>query len=1033
LNVTNAETDQAKTVELVVDGNLSVPGTTTITAGSVAGANSTLTLAGSTVGSGGNWELNDNTGLAILTLDGSGLQTVSGAINGDAIHEGTLNVEGTAGTLFNHDIGSTCQLLAVNITAGAGTTAEFDGKVNADTITMSGLGIAKFDGAVNDTAAGTRNLNLTSLGEVELNADGNVFGTITISGAGTLDINGSISCTATNFTADGTIDLAAGKNFGGKIDNTSAGSGVGTLNVEGTSAISGTVGETNALKLITGGAAGSVATFDAAVRSEALTVNGTGTVRLDGASTIGTTTFSAAGTLDLNATLTGDIVYQAAGTVDLLAGSNITGGITTNADDQGILTLSGAGAQTISGAVGSSALLDLATITKSGTGTATFNSAVFANALNITAAGTVDLDVLSTIATTTITAAGTLNLDGGLSGTVALNAAGATVTVSDGANIGGAVTANAANQGVVTFAGASTLGGALGVVGANELADVNINGGVVSAAYNIAATTIDVANNAALRLTGNITTEGTLATAAAANAAINFQGYTLTHTGDMTFGADSDLNLDLTTSTLSFGKATVSGTLTLPADVDITVNVIGTSYVAGGTTFLVIDGAAGAGVVGGNTVTDNSFVLSFTAGTDAANRDLILTATRANSYTNATTGGNTGAAAAALEQAGKDGATGDMATVLATLDGMGSAAEINTAISTMTPDVSSGAAEASRAATTNSFTMISNRLGGARTSGSAGSGVSSGETMNGVGVWIQGLGSHMKQDERKGIEGYKANLFGTTIGVDRLIDKHFRLGLAGSYGWARVNSKQPGSPSDDINSFQGTLYGSYDSLDLCEARKNGKNSREAVRNQGQDFWYVDGMVAFTQNNYDSRREIWLTPTNKRVAKADHYGQQYSTNFEGGYTFTFEDTKALEVTPFAGLGYNFLYMNKYKEKGADALNLRVDGEGFHQLEQSLGMKLAYPLVSEKMGTFIPSVKAAWLYDYIGDRFETTASFAGGGPSFETQGAKPAKNGMLFGAELAFLNKGNVTVSGNWDIELKDQFVSNTYYGTVRYDF
>jgi outer membrane autotransporter protein len=193
------------------------------------------------------------------------------------------------------------------------------------------------------------------------------------------------------------------------------------------------------------------------------------------------------------------------------------------------------------------------------------------------------------------------------------------------------------------------------------------------------------------------------------------------------------------------------------------------------------------------------------------------------------------------------------------------------------------------------------------------------------------------------------------------------------------------------------------------------------------------MVAFTQNNYDSRREIWLTPTTKRVAKADHYGQQYSTNLEGGYTFTFEETEALEVTPFASLGYNFLYMNDYKEKGADALNLNVDGEGFHQLVQSLGTKLAYPIVSEKAGTFIPSVKAAWLYDYIGDRFETNASFQGGGTSFETKGAKPAKNGMLFGAELAFLNKGNMTVTGNWDILLKDQFMSNTYYGTVRYDF
>jgi outer membrane autotransporter protein len=329
--------------------------------------------------------------------------------------------------------------------------------------------------------------------------------------------------------------------------------------------------------------------------------------------------------------------------------------------------------------------------------------------------------------------------------------------------------------------------------------------------------------------------------------------------------------------------------------------------------------------------------------------------------------------------------------------------------------------------------MISNRLGGARDTGAASSGVSSGEMTNGVGVWMQALGNNISQGERKTIQGYSANTWGTTIGLDKVLDDHFRAGLAGGYGWGRVRSKQPGNPSDDINSFQGTIYGSYDSLNLNKARQGGKKSYEAVRSQVEDSWYVDGMMAFTQNNYDSRREIWLTPSTKRVAKAEHYGQQYSMNYEAGYKFVFEETKNLEVTPFVSLGYNYLYMNEYGESGADALNLRVQGKGFHQLEQGIGTKLAYPIVAKKVGTFIPSAKAAWLYDYIGDRFQTRSSFAGGGPSYMTQGAKPAKNGMLFGAEVAFLNKGNMTVTGNWDIELKDQYTSNTYYGTVRYDF
>jgi len=264
------------------------------------------------------------------------------------------------------------------------------------------------------------------------------------------------------------------------------------------------------------------------------------------------------------------------------------------------------------------------------------------------------------------------------------------------------------------------------------------------------------------------------------------------------------------------------------------------------------------------------------------------------------------------------------------------------------------------------------------------------------------------------------------------VDNHVRVGLAAGYGFADVDSKTTGSPGTDIDSWQGTVYGSYDSMDLCQEHKEGRYSRTAVRNQGEDLWYVDGMFAFTQNNYDSRREVYL-PASTRIAKADHHGQQYSTKFEGGYTFVFEKTKELELTPFASLGYNYLYMNKYKEDGAGALNLTVDGEGFHELLQALGTKLAYPIVCKKAGTFIPSVKAAWLYDYIGDQFETTAKFAGGGPSFNSQGAKPAKNGFLLGAELAFLNKGNMTLTGNWDWEIKNQYDSNTYYGTARFDF
>jgi uncharacterized protein with beta-barrel porin domain len=264
------------------------------------------------------------------------------------------------------------------------------------------------------------------------------------------------------------------------------------------------------------------------------------------------------------------------------------------------------------------------------------------------------------------------------------------------------------------------------------------------------------------------------------------------------------------------------------------------------------------------------------------------------------------------------------------------------------------------------------------------------------------------------------------------MNDHCRLGISGGYGFGSINSKTPGSPHTDINSFQATIYGSFDSVSLYKARKERKYSPEAVRNEADErLWYVDGMISFTQNNYDSKRNI-LVGTEERTAKADHYGQQYSTLVETGYTFLFDQTRDLEVTPFASLGYNYLYMNQYKENGADALNLNVSGKGFNLFEQGLGLKFAYPILADE-GNYIPSIKGAWLFDYITDKFQTSASFAGGGPSFSTVGANPSRNAFLVGAELAFLNKGNMTLTGNFDWVIRDQYQSYTYYLTARFDF
>jgi len=88
---------------------------------------------------------------------------------------------------------------------------------------------------------------------------------------------------------------------------------------------------------------------------------------------------------------------------------------------------------------------------------------------------------------------------------------------------------------------------------------------------------------------------------------------------------------------------------------------------------------------------------------------------------------------------------------------------------------------------------------------------------------------------------------------------------------------------------------------------------------------------------------------------------------------------------------------------------------------------------KSFTLNPSLRAMWYYDYRGDRSQTTVSLAGGGTSFDTQGAKPAQHSLTLGAELILATVSNWEVTVSYETTLKDQFQSHAYFGTLRYEF
>jgi outer membrane autotransporter protein len=109
---------------------------------------------------------------------------------------------------------------------------------------------------------------------------------------------------------------------------------------------------------------------------------------------------------------------------------------------------------------------------------------------------------------------------------------------------------------------------------------------------------------------------------------------------------------------------------------------------------------------------------------------------------------------------------------------------------------------------------------------------------------------------------------------------------------------------------------------------------------------------------------------------------------------FPITDATSVTPSVRADYARVTTDSYTETGAGALNLTVPDATYDEMLLTLDAKAAHNL------------NASWQlfgnvavgYDFLNDQAQATSSFAGGGPTFVTNGLEPSPWIMRAGAGL-----------------------------------
>lgn len=545
-----------------------------------------------------------------------------------------------------------------------------------------------------------------------------------------------------------------------------------------------------------------------------------------------------------------------------------------------------------------------------------------------------------------VSGTGTVNFNGNLNQAIV---AASTNFADDGfINVGSnslfnsAITTNTANTGTLTLNGGSSVIGAIG--GASGLKRINVAGGNVSVNGAVQARQFDLGANV------------------------------LTITGALTTNAAGIINTTLASNSV-FGKIIVNGNSAIDAG-GVTVIPTVTGALTNGTTYRIVEAPSGTNNALVSVINNNPRYTFAGLPTTLGNVDIVL-AGIAPLATLVTAPG----ALAIAPILDTNAAVGtDLRSIQDAIAVLPNTGAINNALQQLAPGNTNLAAPWIAGQATrmfedqwmSRFDEIQNNCCDTTCDPSKQreeqNAQACGDKKQVNNWWGKATGMVSSQDDTQGMSGYETGAAGLMMGYDVPLSQYSRIGLGGGITKSEIDDNNSNATTD-VDSYQVTGYYEY---------------------APQPF-FVRASLTAGVDRYDSSRNINFSGINRQV-NADYRGKQYSGLLAVGKHFYFNETT---ITPLASLQATHIKVDSFNEKGGGDVNLNVDSQDYDFLQSSLGVKVER-VIKTSNGAVSPEAHVRWLHDFNSTTMEQTASFAGGGNSFNTQGIRQDRDLYNVGA-------------------------------------